>query len=262
MKNLFQFLTGKRFLINAAIALVLLPLLIWATFAWMSSFTNHGDFIEVPDFIDLKISQLDRFVDDKPVKYEIIDSIWDPQKQKGVVFRQDPEPKAHVKENRTVYLYVTAITPPSIAMPKLEDLSQRQAKAVCESYGLKAEFKEVEDPHHGAIIEQRYKGKRIEPGTPIMKGETVLLMVGVDGEGGISGMPIPNLNGLTFRQARGKLLDMGLDWLLIQDPDVKDSLNAFVYNQNPVPGKDKKIIKGTTIDIFVTSDKSKLKTED
>ena len=258
MKKIFAFLKSRAFLINLAIAVVALPLLFWIIFAWIGSYTRHNEFVEVPDFKDLKIRQLDAFVKDKNISYEIIDSLWDPKLQKGVVIRQDPEPGSKVKKDRSIYLYVTATMPPMIAMPKLEDLSTRQATAVCESYGLKVVFKAVPDPCSGCIVKQLYKGKHIEPGTPILKGETVTLEFGKGEEDSGEGFPVPNLVGLNFRAARGKMTDLGLEWTLIADPGIKDTLNATVYDQDPEPGRGKTLIQGATIDLRITNDKGKL----
>ncbi|GAB4132111.1 MAG: hypothetical protein Fur0041_03090 [Bacteroidia bacterium] len=258
MKNLFQFIKSKTFLINLGIAVVAGFMLLWGIFAWMDSYTRHDEFVEVPDFVNLKIGQLDRFIEDKNVTYQIIDSIWDPASPKGIVLRQDPDPKAKVKDGRTVYLYVTSVQPPKVAMPKLEDLSERIALSVCESYGLKATVKEIDDPHKGAVIEQRYMGKRIEPGTMILKGETINLFVGKGAENSEAHILVPNLVGLTVKQARGRLMDLKLEWLLIADPGIKDTSNAWVYEQNPPYAPDRRMVPGSTIDLKITLDKSKL----
>lgn len=257
MKKVIDIIRKRPFIFSVFFAGIMLFALLWGMFAWMESFTRHEEFVQVPDFKNLKTNQLEDFTGDKEIRYSIVDSLWDPQEPKGVVLRQDPEPGTKVKEGRMIYLYTTAVVPPMIAMPKLEDLSQRQAEYVCESYGLKATFKEVDDPHRGAVVQQMHNGKRIEPGSPIEKGQSVLLYIG-KGEESNSDISIPRLVGLTFRQARGKLMDMSLEWMVIPDDGVKDTLNAIVYEQNPAPGSGKKIIPGSTVDLRVTFDKNKL----
>ncbi len=248
----------KRFpLITSMIAAgLILVVVIWALFSWMNSFTRHEEFVNVPDFVGKKSVSLEEFSGDS-IRFTIVDSLWDPNQPKGVVHAQDPAPGTQVKQGRMVYLYTTAVVPPTITMPKLEDLSQRQAQYICEGYGLKAVFKEVDDPHRGAVVEQLYNGKRIEPGTPIEKGQTIVLKIG-KGDESTADVSIPNLVGLTFRQARGKLIDMQLEWLVVPDAGIKDTLNAIVYDQNPAPGSGRKIIPGSTIDLRVTMDKAKL----
>ncbi len=260
MKNLFAFLKSRVFLINFAIAIVLLPLLVWLVFAWLNSYTRHEEFVKVPDFKDLKVRQLDDFIVNKDVTYEIIDSLWDPKLQKGVVIRQEPDAGSNVKEGRKVYLYVTASQPPMIEMPELEGkLSKRQAAIICESYGLKCSFDYVDHPDKDLVVEQRYKKKHIAPKTLIEKGSSIVLVIGRGEEASGGDVAIPNLTGLTFRAARGKLIDLGLEWLLIADPGTKDTLNAVVYAQDPPPSRDRKILPGSTIDLRI-GNKSKLDT--
>ncbi len=257
MKKFIGILKKRPLITSIFIAGLLLFIVLWSLFAWMESFTRHSEFVEVPDFMNLKSSQLEEFSSDKDIRYTIVDSLWDAQKPKGIVLQQDPAPGTQVKSGRMVYLYTTAVVPPMIAMPKLEDLSQRQAQYICEGYGLKAVFKEVDDPHRGAVVNQLYNGKRIEPGTPIEKGQSVTLHIG-KGEESNTDISVPSLVGLTFRQARGKLMDMNLEWMVIPDAGVKDTLNAIVYEQNPAPGSGRKIIPGSTVDLSVTNDKAKL----
>lgn len=257
-KKILSFLKSRIFLINLGIAIVALPLLFWLIFAWLGSYTRHSDFVTVPDFKDLKMRQLDDFVEDKSIGYEIIDSIWEPTLQKGIVIRQDPDAGDSVKEGRKIYLYVSAVNPPSINMPKLEDLSVRQAVAVCESYGLKYSLEKVDDPCDGCITKQLYNKKRIEPGTPIRKGETIHLQYGKGEEQSGDGFPIPNLVGMNFRAARGKMTDLGIEWVLIADPGLKDTLNATIYAQEPEAGRGQRMITGSTIDLRITNDKSKM----
>lgn len=256
MKNFIGIIRRFPLITSMIAAGLILIVVIWALFGWMNSFTRHDEFVNVPDFVGKKSVSLEDFSGDS-IRFTIVDSLWDPNQPKGVVHAQDPAPGTKVKQGRMVYLYTTAVVPPTIAMPKLEDLSQRQAQYICEGYGLKAVFKEVDDPHRGAVVEQLYNGKRIEPGTPIEKGQTIVLKIG-KGDESTADVSIPNLVGLTFRQARGKLIDMQLEWLVVPDAGIKDTLNAIVYDQNPAPGSGRKIIPGSTIDLRVTMDKAKL----
>jgi beta-lactam-binding protein with PASTA domain len=267
LKNILKFFKSRAFLINLGIAIVALPLLFWLIMAWLSHYTRHNDFVTVPDFKDLKTEQLGTFVSDKNIGYEVIDSIWDPKLQKGIVIKQDPYAGEKVKEGRKIYLYVTASSPPKINMPDLTGesnhnaLSERQAVRVCESYGLKYQTKGVNDPRKDLCVGQLYKGKPIAAGTLIEKGSLITICVG-KGEGESSGdIAIPNLIGMNFRAARGKMIDLGLEWVLIPDAGVKDTLNATIYNQEPAPNRDRKILPGATIDLRVSNDKSKAKSD-
>ena len=54
----------------------------------------------------------------------------------GTVVEQSPRPNTKVKTNRTVYLTVTAFTSKMVVLPRLTDMSERQARSALEGIGL------------------------------------------------------------------------------------------------------------------------------
>ncbi|MDQ3047447.1 MAG: PASTA domain-containing protein [Bacteroidota bacterium] len=225
--------------------------------SWLSSYTTHGESVSVPNFSGIKLAELDNFVSDKHVRYLVIDSIYDTKAAKGVVIKQEPEPDAKVKDNRTIYLYVTSILPPSIQMPKLVDRSLRQAAAMISSYGLKmAAPKFVPDQCANCVLEQMVKGKKIEPGATIPKGTVIQLVVGK----GLSDeeVGIPCLYGMTRREALARLSEASLSVGAITFDVPADSAKSIVYRQSPSCGKDNNLNMGGTIDLFLTTDKNKI----
>jgi beta-lactam-binding protein with PASTA domain len=118
-------------------------------------------------------------VQGKEVSYLIIDSVYDPKEKSGMVLRQEPEAESKVKHNRTVYLYVTGMVAPQIKMPKLIDRSERQARLILVTYGLKVgTVSEKRADCNGCVLSQRVKGKEIAEGNPVKKGSVVDLVVG------------------------------------------------------------------------------------
>jgi len=179
MQNFISFLKSKQFLIQISIILVLISGIILGTLAWLSSYTNHGKMVMVPDFKGQQVSDLASFIKGKNVTYQIIDSIYDPKEKSGVVLRQDPEMNVAVKHNRTVYLYVTGMVAPQVIMPKLVDRSERQARLILNRLGLKlAPVTERAADCNGCVLAQRLKGKEIEPGAGLKKGSVIELVVG------------------------------------------------------------------------------------
>jgi eukaryotic-like serine/threonine-protein kinase len=182
MSSFISYIRSKQFFIQLAVIIVLIVLVFFGTLRFLSSYTKHGEFVVVPDFVGKQIPELESFVTDKRVAYQIIDSIYDPAEKPGIVLRQDPEAESKVKHNRTVYLYVTGMVPPQIAMPRLIDRSERQARLIIETYGLKTgQVKEKEADCNGCILAQLVNGKEIEPGQPVKKGSVVQLVVGRKG---------------------------------------------------------------------------------
>jgi beta-lactam-binding protein with PASTA domain len=179
MKDIFGYIKSKLFLKHLLVSLVSLVVFLWILSKLLNLYTDHGKIAEVPDFKGKSIQELDAFITDKKVNYIIIDSIYNPEEKPGIVIKQDPEPKSTVKHNRTIYLYVTSLLPPQIAMPKLVDRSRRQALLMIESYGLKVgKIREVKGDCVGCVLRQLFNGKEIVPGEPIKKGSEIDLEIG------------------------------------------------------------------------------------
>jgi eukaryotic-like serine/threonine-protein kinase len=187
MKDFFSYLKSASFFKHLAISTLSLAAIVWILFKLLSIYTHHGETAEVPDFSGKKISELEAFVKDKHVGFIIIDSVYDPKENPGIVIKQDPEAKSLVKHNRIIYLYVTSTQAPQMAMPKLVDRSTRQAVFMIESYGLKVgKITEVAGDCKGCVLAQSFNGKEIMPGDAIKKGSKIDLTVGKKEEGYIT----------------------------------------------------------------------------
>jgi eukaryotic-like serine/threonine-protein kinase len=80
-------------------AVITLFMLFFIWLKWLNNYTNHNDVVNVPDFDGIHIKSLDSLADAHGLRYEIIDSVFEKSKQKGVVVYQDPLPNTRVKEN-------------------------------------------------------------------------------------------------------------------------------------------------------------------
>ena len=257
LTGIFQFIKSRTFFKHLFIYLLSLALLSWGVISYLGSYTRHDETIKVPDFSGIKLAELEKFTADKKLRFLVIDSIYDAKAKKGTVIKQEPEPKAEVKEGRIIYLYVTSILPPTIQMPKLIDRSVRQAVAMISTYGFKlGTIQYVPDQCANCVLDQLVKGKKIEPGANIPKGTVINLIVGK----GLSEevMGVPCLYGLTRREAYEKLAEASLNVGAIAYDVPKDSSLARVYRQSPSCSKNASINLGGSIDLFFSADKNKI----
>ncbi len=257
MKGLIQFIKSKTFLKHLVSYIVCFLIVCWIITFWLSSYTSHGETIKVPDFKGIKLKDLDNYVIDKKVRYLVIDSLYDTKAPAGTVVKQEPLSQEEVKDGRIIYLYVNSVKPPSVVMPKLIDRSLRQAQAMLTTYGLKlGNVRFVPDQCANCVLDQLVKGKRIAAGEPIPKGTVVSLVVGK----GLSDeeVGIPCLYGLSRKDALARLADESLSVGLIKYDEKKDTLHAKVYRQSPSCGKEKTLKMGTSIDLYLTTDKNKI----
>lgn len=229
---------------------------------WLKVFTRHGESVTVPNLQGLATNEVSDFLAERNLQVLIIDSIYDLKRPKGTVVDQDPRPDAQVKRGRTIYITVNAYNPPTILMPTLVDLSQRQALAVLESYGLKlGNMSYIPDACRNCVLKQVYKGKDIQAGTPIEKGSRIDLVLG-QGESNEKTI-VPSLIGFTREQAINTLqqafLNIGAE---IYDAGIvtsSDSAKARVYKQSPIRMNDYPVSLGSPVDLWFTLDTNLIK---
>ena len=135
-----QFISGKLFLRQLMLAFAVGIVIIWGSLKLLDVYTHHGRTIVVPDLEGLSESAAGDLLESYQLRYQINDSIFDDERDKGTISSQDPVPGTEVKKNRTIYLTLVAIMPEMVPMPDLTDLSLRQAMSMLETHGLKPEL--------------------------------------------------------------------------------------------------------------------------
>jgi len=251
MKDVFNFLQSRIFLLNVILAAVIMVSVFGFTYRWLNKYTNHGQSIEVPELKGLNTEQVNILLERLHLRYAIVDSIYQLEKMPGIILEQDPAPKAKVKENRTIYLTINSSVPPKVKMPDLTDVSLRQAEALLQTFGLKTgTLTYKHDLARNAVLETRYHGKPIKPGTSVSKGSVIDLVVG-DGIGSEQ-VSVPDLIGLTKAEASAALNEVNLSaGAVIYDENIKDSLSAVVYKQFPLPSDSFLLKQGESVDIYL-----------
>lgn len=250
--DFFRFLFSKTFLKHALIIIVLIVIIIWATLFGIKKMTNHGEAIILPDYSGLLI---DEIKSDNDFEFFIIDSIHDPMREKASIVAQDPLPESKVKKGRKIYLTVVAVLPEQVSMPNLVDLTLRQAKSILETYGLTvSSLKYVPDIAKNAVLEQQYKGKKIEPGTLIEKGSKIGLVLG---EGlNSERISVPLLIGKKQSEAISILHASSLNVGSEIFEDGNDTSKVRVYKQSPRASNLSIIKLGQSVNLWYRSEKN------
>lgn len=247
--NFLRFIFSKAFLkqllILTGAVIVFLVLLNF----WLKAYTNHGEYITVPDFSGLMYDEVSDYAAQRDIEAVIIDSVYDNSRTKGAVISQDPLPDALVKEGRKIYLTIVSLSAEMVRMPDLHDLTLRQAVATLETYGLKS-GKLTYVPHIAvnAVLKQEFKGREIEPGTLIEKGSRISLTLGQ----GLRDEKtlVPFLLGKSRDEALGMLhaasLNVGAEFF--EEGSTKDK--AYVSRQRPVYSATSFVNLGAGIDLW------------
>ncbi len=251
-----KFLTSTIFFKNLGLALLITIGLIWITLLSLARYTNKGENISTPYFIGLNIDEVKKIADIKGCRIEVRDSIYRLNIKPGTVLLQNPLPAHAIKPGRVIYLTVTSTLSEKAEVPKLTDISYRQARVLLESKGFslgKIEFRPSE--FDGLVLDQKFNGVSIPQGTRIDNGSAIDLVVGSKNISGET--TVPDLIGLTLSEAKDTLVTRLLTpGAVIFDNTVlssEDTLKALVWKQIPSPDSTKQVNAGLSIDLWLGS---------
>jgi beta-lactam-binding protein with PASTA domain len=258
-ENLKTFFKSKIFLRNLRYALIGLVSFMLLISIFLRIFTLHGRSLTVPDFTGMTIKQVEDLADDKNLKFEIIDSVFDRTVPPGTVVDQNPKPGSNVKKHRNIFIYINATNPEMVKMPDLIGITLRVASSTLQTAGLDVgSIRYVPDIAQNTVLSQKYRGRDIAKGDAVPRGAHIDLVLG-QGTGGQI-IKVPELQGSTLSEARNLLIEAFLNVGKIEfDKTVKtpsDSAKAVVYQQNPQHGG---ALAGAFVDIWLTTDQSKVK---
>jgi beta-lactam-binding protein with PASTA domain len=256
-----NFILSKLFFKNLGLAIVIVVGVVMITLIWMNFYTRHGQARPVPDFFGLTLEQTAQLAKKSKLRYEVIDSVYTTIVPRGCVAEQNPRPGFKVKKWRNIILTINAFNPEMVAMPNLIDLPIRQAIALISSSGLEmGQLKYKPDLSIDIVLEQLFNGKLVSEGDSLQKDSIIDLVLGK----GLSNQrtPVPDLLGMNLEMARNKLLTSSLNLATyIYDNTIRneeDTLNAFVYKQNPEYKDDAILQLGSGVYLWLSVDSAKL----
>ena len=259
--SLKSYLISRDFLKNVLIAVLGTFVVLLITLFILRIYTHHGKSFAVPDFNGMNMEQVEEMAELKNLRAEIIDSLYLNNVEPGSVVDQVPEAGSLVKKNRRIFLTICAINPEQVAMPKLTDISYRQALNIMQSMGLNAgQVNYVPSEYPNLVLAQQMDSIDIEEGTLVNKGSYIDLTVGEVSSG--EKTLVPDLIRLNLEQAKLIIAEYKLNTgAIIYDDSFtneEDSLNAQVWSQRPESGSDEEIELGSSIDIWLTVDEDRL----
>ncbi|MBV5312013.1 MAG: PASTA domain-containing protein [Prolixibacteraceae bacterium] len=259
--TLKEFLKSKTFKYNALAAVGITIFLIVLNMLALRIYTDHGESVEIPDLKGKTSREVKAILDNLDLRFQIQDSVYTQETAPGTVLDHYPKAGMKVKENRTVFITLCAISQEMIPMPQLTDISHRQATNLIESSGLIAgniEYKPSEFPN--LVLEQKANGRTVRVGEMIPKGTVIDLVLGTDSNGETS--EVPTLFGRSLAEAR---LTIGEAFLNVGTITYDESFTSedqkdkgLIWKQSPDPAEVFEVTHGTPIDIWLTIDPTKL----
>ncbi len=180
MRNFFNFLKSKIFLIQLGLALVVLVITVFVVLGWLSSTTNHGEFVEVPDFSKLSVMEMRTSIEEAGLRYEVLDSAnFNPDFPRFSIIEQNPAAGAKVKTNRKIYFTVNPSGYKKVTVPNIIQVTKRNASSMLKAVGLDVQrVTYVDELGKDMVYQLKYKGKYIKPGDKLPKTSKLELICG------------------------------------------------------------------------------------
>ena len=257
-------MTTKTFIKN----LIFIGLFFLAIFLllilWLRIYTNHGQKLELPSFIEMSVTDASELANDKSFEIIVNDSVHLIGKPGGLIIDQNPKPNSKVKENRKVYVTTTKYIADRIKVKglpilygreferKSKELSYMDLKSVVRDY-----IYDPGEPNH--ILEVYYNGQLIvnaeerKEEVEIEKGGTLefILSKGYGGE-----MSVPNVVCMDYESASFLIENLKLKiGEVVHDGEISDLTSAYIIQQEPEFIADQTIQIGDEIKLTISMTK-------
>jgi len=255
--RLIDFFKSRTFLKHLALSVLIILIIVIFTLQSLKSYTNHGESYQVPDFSGLTANEIEPLAKKNHLHVEIVDSIHYDGAKPGAVVEQIPEVGLRVKKGRIIFLTINATVPEKVNLPKLTDISFRQAQGLIENCGLMlGDITYEYSEYNNLVLKVNQNGMELNPGNEVLKGSLVNLVVGMSGEN--IETSLPDLTGLSLSEARSilsqQMLNTGVLIFNQSFTTTEDSLNAVVWRQYPSVSNTRNVGRGTSIDLWLTTD--------
>lgn len=229
----------RALLRNGVLAVSLLVIVLVVVNVLLGIVTRHGQNKDVPNFVGVSVEDAHTMAQEGGLEVIINDSLYVPLYPGGVILEQRPSAgRDKVKSGRKIYVTINASRQRSVEVPYVAGFSLRQAKSNLMTAGLEIERLEyVEDLANNYVIAQKLHGVELKADSTVMApiGSKVTLVVGGNRA---HTEQVPDLTGMTLREVKSTLWDMGLNVGSVEfegNLDMAGQNSARVYLQSPLP---------------------------
>ncbi|MEM8763507.1 MAG: PASTA domain-containing protein [Bacteroidota bacterium] len=180
MKHFLSFLRSKIFAIQLGLAVVAIILVGYLVLQWLKGTTNHGEFVEVPDFSKMSVMEMRKKVEDSGLRYQILDSSnYNPDYPRFSILEQNPTAGKKVKTNRKIYFTVNPSGYKKVTVPDIIQVTQRNAASMLRAVGLDVQrVSYIDELGKDMVYRMKFKGKHIKPGDKLPKTSKIELVCG------------------------------------------------------------------------------------
>lgn len=230
LKSLFNW----KVLLNLVVAIGVFVGLVWLTFRWLEYHTNHGQEIPVPNIVNKSVQEAIKILDDTGLDYEVDSFKYDPKYRPFQVLQVYPSPGSRVKDGRAIQLKVNPRTWARVEVPDVINKYSGLAFQRLEQVGLKVGDTIFEPSiQKDAVLRILFNGTAVKPKTKLPRFSVVDVVIG---SGPLRNITIPNVVGLTVKEARAVIARSMFEVGLVEHEDGSKDESDIIYYQDPAAG--------------------------
>ncbi|MEI7829190.1 MAG: PASTA domain-containing protein [Prolixibacteraceae bacterium] len=253
--HLKEFILSKLFRKHMLAAILLTFVLLWLTMLSLSFYTHRGESLAIPDFTGMTMEDAAQVAKKMHLRFEVEDSVYKADRKVGTILMQNPGAGHKIKSGRMIYLTLVSSVPGQEEVPKLTDISLRQARVILESKGFalgRVDF--IPSEFNDLVLEQKNLGIPVLPGAKLNNGATIDLVVGQNS--GSNETFVPDFAGLTMAEVlallQAKQLQSGVVNYDASVTNQSDSMTAKVVSQFPQADSTIFIPAGSTVNLVLS----------
>ncbi|XOD67276.1 MAG: PASTA domain-containing protein [Flavobacteriales bacterium Tduv] len=223
------------FLVNLLIAGGVMYIIAQAVFGWLSVYTKHDRYVTVPDLSSLTLGQATLRLKELGLNYEVDTSRYDPDFVPYHIFSFAPQTGDRVKKNRIIFIQANAGTFKFTTLPDIIYKNKRLALSQLElKHLLVKDITYVPDISKETVLKVIYNGKPIHPGAVLPYRAELDLVIG---KGYKKNVAIPDVIKMDLSSAQALLEENQFTVGKISYDQPKDTADAKIYRQDPLPGE-------------------------
>jgi beta-lactam-binding protein with PASTA domain len=178
--SLVKYLGSKQFVLQVAIAIVVLGVVFFCLVNWLKITTNRGEEIQVPDLSKLVLEEAEHKLSELNLRFELLDSAnYNPEYPKKSVISQSPEKLSYVKANRKIYLTLNPSKYGQVQIQEFYGKTKNEVLAQLKSSGFEVgSISYIPDIGRDVVRKLKSDGKLLIEGDKLEKHSKIDVILG------------------------------------------------------------------------------------
>lgn len=162
------------------LGIVLFLALLWfGSQKWMDWFTHHGEGIEVPELLGLRMTEAQNKLNELDLQGVVVDSVYDKSKPAGTILDQKPNAGSQVKRGRQIYLTINKSAMDKQPLPSIiGNRTLQQARELLVKNGFIVGNVEYIHGDKNMVLGMKVGGMSVYNGQLVSPDSPVTLVVG------------------------------------------------------------------------------------